>query len=79
MSRIPKERADSLHCEGEKLFRHIVSELNEISDTHVRVDYVMFRREEDYRELCIGLGLAVEMLIHCGVLPGDLWKKWSEP
>lgn len=78
-AQVPLERATQLQQEGEKLFRHIVRDLNAVSDAHIRTEKALYRREEDYREVCVALGLAVAKLLECNLLPADLWAEWSQP
>jgi hypothetical protein len=78
-AQVPLERAAQLQREGEKLFRHIVRDLNAVADAHIRTEMALYRREEDYREVCVALGLAVEKLLECNLLPADLWAEWSRP
>lgn len=50
--------------EGEEIFKEIVNDLNRISDKSIRVNKELWRREEDFKEICIALALAKQHIIN---------------
>lgn len=57
-----KEYYEHIVNRGEKILSQIIPQVNGLSMEHIRIDPNKFRREEDFKEMAVALGLYDEYL-----------------
>ena len=70
MLQIEQELFQELKADGQKILAQLIPELNAISDVHIRKTKDLYRREEDFNEMCILLAL-LKMKVKNGLI--ELW------
>lgn len=69
----------NIRMRGVLKLQGLVPELNKISDAYIRTDKDLYRREEDWDEMCVLLGLIdspneiIRLKLRCKQDPDQIW------